>query len=561
MRRWDTPQKEGFAIYYALLKLDYLLRDRKFEVRTDHHNLSILRGDSYLTNLKVQRWLTTFQHYDFNINYVKGLDNAIADALSRHCAKIEFIRVQGVRANIGNDESSHFQTFLQVHNDLEGHMGAAETQRRIVRSNKQWPGMQRDIKRYLSLCPICQKSNQRKNTNIAFPFTVSSYKPFDTVQIDFIVNLNYDNSGYKHIMVIIDTFSRWIKLIPLKKINAEQAADALISYCGTFGFPKHITHNQDPVLMGLIVQEVIKLLGSKALPTMSYSKEENAIVERANKEILRHLRNFIFDNAAKQSYSRYVPFVERICNSAVHKLTGFSPAQIIFGNSVDLGRNTILEESYANTTEVSYSQWIQNLKDIQIRVISIARDNLKEHDELHLLNYPATQTELEVGSYVLVEYKNTFRRGPKSKLLPFLKGPYQIDSKDRSKYFLKDLITLKVKPYHIKRLTPYNFDPTKWDPLQVALRDSGDLFQVKRISDIKDNPKGPKNQLFFKVHWVGYSEQEATFEPWANITANIKLHDFFRSHKLKQVRDLLPSQFATSNERQEESESEDDFEN
>ena len=60
MRRWNTPQKEGFAIYYALLKLDYLLRDRKFQIRTDHKNLSILRGESYMTNLKVQRWFNYF---------------------------------------------------------------------------------------------------------------------------------------------------------------------------------------------------------------------------------------------------------------------------------------------------------------------------------------------------------------------------------------------------------------------------------------------------------------------------------------------------------------------
>ena len=52
MRKWDTPQKEGFAIFYALLKLNYLLRNRRFTIRTDQKNLAILRGDSYLTTSK-----------------------------------------------------------------------------------------------------------------------------------------------------------------------------------------------------------------------------------------------------------------------------------------------------------------------------------------------------------------------------------------------------------------------------------------------------------------------------------------------------------------------------
>ena len=32
------------------------------------------------------------------------------------------------------------------------------------------------------------------------------------------------------------------------------------------------------------------------IQNVPYSKEENAIVERSNKEIMRHLRNIIFDD-------------------------------------------------------------------------------------------------------------------------------------------------------------------------------------------------------------------------------------------------------------------------
>jgi phage terminase large subunit-like protein len=36
MKRWDVPQKEGYAIYYAFDKWDYLLKDRFFILKTDH---------------------------------------------------------------------------------------------------------------------------------------------------------------------------------------------------------------------------------------------------------------------------------------------------------------------------------------------------------------------------------------------------------------------------------------------------------------------------------------------------------------------------------------------
>jgi len=42
IENWSTPQKEGYAIYYALCKLEHLLLDRQFIIHTDHKNLTCL---------------------------------------------------------------------------------------------------------------------------------------------------------------------------------------------------------------------------------------------------------------------------------------------------------------------------------------------------------------------------------------------------------------------------------------------------------------------------------------------------------------------------------------
>ena len=43
--QWSTIEKECYAIVYTLKKLDYLLGDRKFTLRTDHKNLVYLDAD------------------------------------------------------------------------------------------------------------------------------------------------------------------------------------------------------------------------------------------------------------------------------------------------------------------------------------------------------------------------------------------------------------------------------------------------------------------------------------------------------------------------------------
>jgi hypothetical protein len=58
--RWDTPEKECYAIFYSLQKLAYLIRDTHFTLRTDHKNLTFLNQEH---RGKVQRWKIAIQEY------------------------------------------------------------------------------------------------------------------------------------------------------------------------------------------------------------------------------------------------------------------------------------------------------------------------------------------------------------------------------------------------------------------------------------------------------------------------------------------------------------------
>jgi len=63
-RRWATPDKEAYAIIYALLKLRYLIRDTHFAPLTDHKNLIFINLDF---KRRVKRWtLIMIQEYDFD---------------------------------------------------------------------------------------------------------------------------------------------------------------------------------------------------------------------------------------------------------------------------------------------------------------------------------------------------------------------------------------------------------------------------------------------------------------------------------------------------------------
>jgi RNase H-like domain found in reverse transcriptase len=79
---WSTIQKEAYAIFFCCTYLDNLLRDRKFTILTDHQNLTFIKQAS---NPMIVRSHLALQELDFNIEFVKGVDNIIANAMSRLC--------------------------------------------------------------------------------------------------------------------------------------------------------------------------------------------------------------------------------------------------------------------------------------------------------------------------------------------------------------------------------------------------------------------------------------------------------------------------------------------
>ena len=79
-RNWNIVEKEMYSIFFSFMKLEHLLRDTHFTLRTDSKILSHMNVDH---KEKVKRWKIAIQQYDFDVEHISGKDNIEADALSR----------------------------------------------------------------------------------------------------------------------------------------------------------------------------------------------------------------------------------------------------------------------------------------------------------------------------------------------------------------------------------------------------------------------------------------------------------------------------------------------
>ena len=578
---WSTFEKEGYAIYAAVMKFYHLLGDKHFTIKTDHKNLTYIRDTG---SPKVMNWKHELMQFDFDILYLEGDKNVVADAWSRllrvdenelreakglapkgaeslnhmwedieydnkhtsfprtgqlteHFASIREVAVERL-ANIRHEQRlplprDIYQWIAEVHGEMLGHCGAELTRTRLVAKGHIWDGMRAHIKQYIKECSCCQKMSQIKVAVHAAPFTLATYGPMQKISMDTIGPLTEDESGSKYVLVIIDHFTRWVELYATKTVSAEEATPLLLSYFGRYGFAEHVSTDGGTQFCNELIQSLFKAVGSFHIQCTPHSKEEMGMVERENKEVLRHLRTLIYErNSLKKWSPIYLPLTQRLVNSMVKKSTGVSPAALLFGNALDLDRRVLLDETQlVATPEKPLSKYVSDMIKAQSELILSAQALQSENDIYSVArkSLSGRTTEYPVNSFVLESFPDgaPTKGSTLGKLYPPLAGPFRVVKHIGAQYTLANLLTGKTHKVHVSRLREFLYDPAITTPVEAAKRDDHQ-YTVEKIL----NHRGvatKKTEMMFLVRWAGCGRAEDTWEPWQELRLVEALHAYLRT--------------------------------
>jgi hypothetical protein len=219
-------------------------------------------------------------------------------------------------------------------------------------------------------------------------------------------------------------------------------------------------------------------------------------------------------------------------NATIHSSVGTSPANLLFGHSVQLDQGITLPLDTLEN-DLNISDWSADMLQIQQSLLNIAAATLYGHHIDHTTDQPPEVTTFATDSYVLVDYPNNSLnlRGAPTKLHTLKKGPFRVISHDGDSYRLLNLALNTEEPaVHVSRLSPFRYDQNRTIPTNIANRDY-QLFNVANILHHQGDTKR-KSTLTFLVHWEGYSHNEDSWEPWAELRNNPKLHDYLRTKNL-----------------------------
>ena len=550
-RDYSTVEQEAYAVVYACERFKDFTQGHPFTIETDSRTLTFIANSSVP---KLVRYRLHLQEHQYSIRHVRGVLNSLCDGISRSwsCAKvatdsllarpatpptvprpsapqrIRFSSVPPLDPPSLAPDLNLSDIIRKFHN--HSHKGVVGTIRELRSSCKGVPysALHAEVTKICSQCPTCQRVRQavRKST---LPQGVLSGSPFFELSVDSLGPFPQDKERNIYLIVIIDSFSRFIWLLPAPSNTTIDAARALLSVFGIVGCPAQLRSDNGPCYASAVMSEFLKLANIDHHKVATYNPKQNSIVERSNRQILHHARTLTFDEVlgphSTLQWSDLCPTIMRILNTSYHSSLGVSPAKIVFGDSCDHSRQILTARDPSNTPS-----WLSNLDIAQSEILLRSKAFLDARHALMISNDATRRAKLGAPMTIFTPGLFCLREDPNPphKLAPRFLGPFLITNSMSDGLLIecKCLTSDVISTFPASSLHPFTFEDAVTADDQLS---KGKILAAKPsfiVESILDHmPKGPRRNrprrdFKFLTKWLGYPDSDNSWNDFVDFPPN-----------------------------------------
>ena len=270
-------------------------------------------------------------------------------------------------------------------------------------------------------------------------------QPFKRVAIDLVGPIApASDKGHRFILTLMDYATRYLEAVPLKNIDTETVAEALLDMYSRVGVPEEVLSDLGTQFTSDCMKEVSRLLSIKGLTASPYHSAYNVLVEKFNGTLKRMLRRLC--HKQPRQWHRFINPLLFSYREARQEAT----FELLYGRTVG-GPVHILKELWSEEEEVpevttSY-QYVLELRERLDETMKLAQAELQRTKNLY--NRKAKKRSFQVGDKVLVLLPTD-----RNKLLMQWKSPFEIkETKWGNNYQVE--VNKKVKTYHVNMLRLY----------------------------------------------------------------------------------------------------------
>jgi len=165
----------------------------------------------------------------------------------------------------------------------------------LVTRNFWWPGVMKEVKRYMEECGSCQR-NKNCIEQLAGKLMPNSIpeKPWTHILADFITKLPLAQR-YDAILVVVDQLTKIVHFIPTTERTSAKGLARLFrdNVWKLHGLPKSIILDRGPQFVAGLIRELNKMLGIESKMFTVFYPQIDGQTKRVNQELKQYLKMFI----------------------------------------------------------------------------------------------------------------------------------------------------------------------------------------------------------------------------------------------------------------------------
>ena len=351
-----------------------------------------------------------------------------------------------------------------------GHQGFERTYSSL-RNKYYWPSMYEDIRQYVRTCEVCQQSKRAFNAKPPPLQPQAVDDVFGRWQMDILSGLPTTKDKYKHILVMVDSYSKWVELFPLRTQEATEVATVIFrEVISRYGAMRSILSDRGQNFMSRLVQALAEMFDIKRYYTSPYHPMTNGLTESKNTYILQALRAYC--KGQQDDWPELLPgFMMAYRSTPCTQSTQFSPFFMLYGREMRLPIDTVLQpkDHLPQDHKVHLSRILQNLEVCR----KIAGENIKDAQDKYKYQYDKRSK--------VPEYRPAQRVWLYCTKVPVGKAP-----KLHRKW---------VGPYYITMMGPNHTYRLRNVRTNLEVKSLVNALRLKPYYDPEDRPTNPPEQL------------------------------------------------------------------
>ncbi|KAJ4802068.1 polyprotein [Rhynchospora pubera] len=378
-----------------------------------------------------------------------------------------------------------------------------------------WPGMKKEVARYVEKCLICQqvKADRKKSAGLLQTLRRPKSK-FESITMDFVSGFPKTKGRIEAVWVIVDRLTKVARFIPIRAdVAAKELAEIFLrNFCKYHGCPQEIISDRDGRFISHFWKSFQEAMGTKLKFSSAHHPQTDGQSERTIQTLEDMLRACALSFGG--SWLDHLYLAEFAYNNSFHSSIGMPPYEALYGEPC---RTPLWWQPRGNFVPTGPELVAENSEKTKVVLsrLKAAQDRQKRYADVH--RRPVEYKDGERVWLKVSPMRGVYRFGVTGKLSPRYVGPFPVEERVGAvayKLKLPDELNRIHPVFHVSQLRRFVGDPSHvLDYSQLHLGENLTYEEAPmRILDSREQRLRTKVIKLVLVQWGQHSEKEATWE-------------------------------------------------